>query len=160
MQRFSQKIRNRYLGRARDEKAQAEAAAAVNDVKADEGGEAAVELSDVDLDFSLQKPPYEVSHRGEDKDRAVPDAAKTNTRSDPIPATELQHADGIQPQRFAPSPNAEAQAAETKPAQSEAKPLDVVGLSTPLQGDSLAPGQAQGSMKIDLSTIIQQREAE
>ena len=133
------------MGRAREEKAQAEAAAAVDVGKADEGGEA-VELSDVDLDFALQKPPYEVSHRGEEKDRAVPDAAKTNTRSEPIPATELQHADGIQPQRFAPSPSAEAQAAETKPAPSEAKPLDVAGklfgLSSPPQGNSLALGQA------------------
>ena len=130
------------MGRAREEKAQAEAAAAVDVGKADEGGEAAVELSDVDLDFSLQKPPYEVSHRGEDKDRAVPDAAKTNTRSEPIPAAELQHADGIQPQRFAPSPSAEAQVAEAEPAPSEAKPLDVAGLSSPPPGNSLALGQA------------------
>ena len=53
MHRFSQKIRNRYLGRAKEEKVQVEAPAAADVVKAAEDGEAAVELSDVDLDFSL-----------------------------------------------------------------------------------------------------------
>lgn len=88
----------------------------------------------------------------------MPNATKTNALGDAIPAADLQHADGIQPQRFAPSPSAEVQADDKKE-----KPLDDVDdtrLSTPMQGDSLALIQLQGSMKIDLSTIIQQREAE
>ena len=54
MQRLSQKLRNR---KGKEEKTHVEEVAAV-----DEGSAAAVELSDVDLDFPLQKPtPYEVS---------------------------------------------------------------------------------------------------